>query len=245
METKKTRRSVLAHALLALGTACSLVAMDVARTDAASIKAQGAASTRAVAAQTLSVQARATGQAVRLTVVPSATVAHYRVREQLAFFSLPTDAVGTTQSVSGAIVLDAQGHVVTAQSKIVVDLRTLHTDQSRRDQFVQSNVLQTAQYPYAVFVVQHASGLPATLPATGKLTFKLVGNLTIHGVTRTTTWAVTATLGSQAVTGTASTQFDMTTFDITPPQVGPVLSVQKTVKLDIQVRMQRAVLAHV
>lgn len=181
----------------------------------------------------------ATNSGTRLVISTSASVAHYRVREQLAFFTFPTDAVGTTHAVSGGIVLDSHGHIVAAQSKITVDLRTLHTDQSRRDGYVQSNVLQTDAYPYAVFVVRQAQGLPSRLGTSGKINFKLIGTLTVHGVTRSTTWSASATLTKQKITGTAATQFSMTEFGITPPQIGPVLSVQNTVKLDVTLVMTR------
>jgi polyisoprenoid-binding protein YceI len=235
METTRTRRSAPVHGMRAAAALCGVVLLGAQQASAASATSLTAATSPASAGHVASTQAKATGHAVLLTVVPSATAAHYRVREQLTFFALPSDAVGTTDSVSGAIELDAHGNVIAGTSRITVDLRTLHTDQSRRDQNVQSNVLETASYPYAAFVVQKAIGLPATLPTTGKRTFKLVGTLTVHGVTRPTTWTATATLGRQTITGTAATQFDMTTFNITPPRVGPVLSVQSTVKLDISV----------
>lgn len=245
MTTKREHRMALLPVILALGVASSMVATGMGRADAATAMTRNAAAPQhSTTNQALTASKPAAGQAVRLVIVPSASVAHYRVREQLTFFSLPTDAVGTTNAVSGAIVLDAHGRPVAAQSKIVVDLRTLKTDQSRRDQYVQSNVLETASYPLAVFVVKQAPGLPAHLPTTGKITFSLVGALTVHGVTRSETWTVSATLSRQSITGTASTHFAMTDFNITPPQIGPVLSVQNNVKLDITVQMTRSTVSH-
>lgn len=245
METQPRRghRKLPGTIVLAIGAAGSL-AVTGALPAVAAGPPRIAAPARTVNGHALPARTHVTGQAVRLTVVPSGSVAHYRVREQLTFFSFPTDAVGTTHAVSGAVVLDAHDRIVPAKSRITVDLRTLKTDQSRRDQYVQSNVLQTSSYPLAVFAVKKATGLPAHLPATGKLTFTLAGNLTVHGVTRSTTWAVTATLGRKSVTGTASTHFAMTDFDITPPQIGPVLSVQNHVTLDVTLQLARAALAH-
>ncbi len=243
MNTQRQHARSLAYIVLALGAAGSLAAMGVPGGDAAS-RAPRTTTSHTVAGAALATRQQASSKGIRLVIVPSKTVAHYRVREQLTFFSLPTDAVGTTNAVSGAIVLDAQGRVVPAQSKITVDLRTLHTDQSRRDQYVQSNVLETATYPLAVLAVQRAIGLPPQLPTSGKITFTLVGNFTVHGVTRSTTWGVSVTMSSKAITGTASTHFAMTTFNITPPQIGPVLSVQDNVRLDIEVQMARSALSH-
>jgi polyisoprenoid-binding protein YceI len=179
-----------------------------------------------------------TGHGVRLTV-SSGTSADYHARERLAFFSFPTDAVGTTTAVRGGIVLDANGRIVPAQSQFVIDLRTLKSDRSQRDQYIQANTLQTARYPQAAFSVERAVGLPAVLPNSGMLHFTLVGNLTVHGVKRSTTWAVTATLGSRSVTGVATTRVTLTAFGMTPPQVGFVLGVNDTLTLDINARLAR------
>src|SRR5207248_7636671 len=127
--------------------------------------------------------ATSAGHGVRLTVF-SGTSAEYRAQEQLTFFAFPTDAVGTTTAVKGSIVLDAHGRIVPAKSTFVIDLRTLTSDRSQRDQFIQANTLQTAQYPEAVFSVQRAVGLPSTLPASGTIDFSLREHLTVHGVRR-------------------------------------------------------------
>src|SRR5579862_7722548 len=109
MERTRTRRSALVHGMRAAAALSGLVLLAPLQAGAASAASKTAAITPAGASRTVSTQATATGRAVLLTVVPSATVAHYRVREQLTFFALPTDAVGTTNSVNGAIELDAHG----------------------------------------------------------------------------------------------------------------------------------------
>ena len=100
----------------------------------------------------------------RYVLVPEKSEARYRVREQLANVSLPSDAVGKTRQISGAIVLKPDGTVDSSQSKFVVDLSTLQSDRGMRDNFLRRNVLQTSQYPNAVFVPTGVSGLPADLP---------------------------------------------------------------------------------
>ena len=76
----------------------------------------------------------------------------------------------------------------------------------------------------------------------GTIHFSLVGNLTVHGVTRSTTWTVTATLGRRTVTGVATTHVKLTSFNMSPPQVGPVLSVNDTITLEINARLARTTL---
>lgn len=233
---RATRRPLLLLMLASPLLAGALSASGVLQVHAAPRTVQQAArnATRSGAHATT----HGAGHGVRLTI-SSGTSAEYRAREQLAFFSFPTDAVGTTNAVSGRLTLDNRDRIVPAQSTIVIDLRPLRSDRSQRDQYIQANTLQTAQYPQAVFKVARASGLPATLPTSGTLHFSLVGNLTVHGVTRSTTWAVTATLGRGSVSGVASTHVKLTWFGMTPPQIGPVLSVNDTITLEINARLAR------
>ena len=223
------RRTLLLASPLLAGTLCASVVLQA---HAAPPSAQPAGR------QATHPSAHSAAHGVRLTIA-SGTSAEYRAREQLAFFSFPTDAVGTTTAVSGRLTLDTRDRIVPAQSTITIDLRTLRSDRSQRDQFIQANTLQTARYPLAVFKVTRAIGLPATLPTSGTLRFSLVGSLTVHGVTRSTTWAVTATLGRGSVSGVASTHVKLSWFVMTPPQIGPVLSVNDTITLEINARLAR------
>src|SRR6185295_11577772 len=73
--------------------------------------------------------------------------ARYKVREQLAGISFPSDAVGTTESVTGLIVVNPDGSLDATVSKITVDLKTLSSDQQMRDGYIQNRTLETAKYP--------------------------------------------------------------------------------------------------
>jgi len=176
----------------------------------------------------------------RLTLAPSGNEARYRVREQLANVAFPTDAVGTTQSVSGAIVIGDDGTIVTAQSKIVVDLTTLQSDRERRDGFIQRRTLETERYPTATLVPTAARGLPNPLPRSGSFSFELVGDLTVHGTTRSTTWQVTAQGTDSGFVGTAKTRFTFGDFGLEQPRVMVVLSVEDDIRLEYDFHVIRA-----
>ncbi len=176
----------------------------------------------------------------RLTVASSGNEARYRVREQLANVSFPSDAVGTTQGVSGAIVIGDDGRIVTAQSRIVVDLTTLKSDSERRDGYIQRRTLETAQYPTATLVPTAAHGLPSPLPGSGSFSFELVGDLTVHGVTRSTTWQVTAQAIESGFAGTAKTRFTFAEFGLVQPRVMAVLSVEDDIRLEYDFRLLQA-----
>ncbi len=175
----------------------------------------------------------------RLVLNAANSEARYRVREQLAGVEFPNDAVGVTKALSGEIVLDDAGAVVPSRSKISVDLRTLKSDRERRDGYIQRRTLETEQHPMAELVVTGIQGLPATLPTTGALALTLTGNLTIRGVTRPTTWQVTATAGADGYRGSAKTTFTFAEFELTKPRVAVVMSVDDQIALELDFHFER------
>jgi polyisoprenoid-binding protein YceI len=176
---------------------------------------------------------------LRLVITSDGNEARFRVNELLAGRQLPGDAVGSTNSISGAIVMGADGVIVSDASKFVVDLKTLATDSSMRDGFIQRNTLETGRFPTAEFVPTQALGLPSPLPVSGDVAFQLVGDLTLHGVTQSTTWDVTAQIvDGRALVGTATTSFKFGDFGMTIPQVARVLSIEDNIRLEYDFHMQ-------
>ena len=173
------------------------------------------------------------GDVVRLVVAPEKSEARYRVREQLVNVSLPNDAIGRTKEVTGAIVLKTDGSIVSPDSKFVVGLQTLQTDQSQRDNYVRRNLLQIDQYPTVVFVPTQVTGLPSPLPQSGDVTFKLIGDLTIRNVTQQVTWNVTGKIQGNELTSQATTSFKFDYFGLTQPKVPVVLSVEDHIQLEL------------
>lgn len=171
--------------------------------------------------------------------IQSGSKAEYRVREQLARLNFPNDAVGATESITGAMVVRADG-TLTGDSKLTVDLRTLRTDEPKRDDFVRENTLETNRYPLAEFVPRRYTGLPTPLPTSGGATFKLTGDLTLHGVTAEQAWEVAATFAGDAVNAKATTRFNFAKYKITIPRVFGLLSVDDDIRLELNVRMRRS-----
>src|SRR3984893_13015293 len=100
----------------------------------------------------------ATGSTPRAAATPGAgtwtvgsgSVAGYQDREQLASFAAPSDAVGRTSAITGTFTLaqSTTGYAVTAAS-FSVDVTNLTSDQSRRDQRIHSQGLESDRYPTA------------------------------------------------------------------------------------------------
>ena len=172
-------------------------------------------------------------EAVRYVLVEGASEARYRVREQLLGQALPSDAVGSTRSVQVGLALDVEGRLLAGQSKFTVDLRTLRSNESRRDNYIQGTPLETRRFPLAEFAPTQVNGLSSLQPPAVEVTFQLLGELTVHGVTRSVTWDVTLRPASPDLTGTASTSFALTDFGMRVPRVGPVLSTEDKVTLEL------------
>ncbi len=196
-------------------------------------------STPAPSANASPTPSTASGDTIRFNVVPNGTQAQFRVREQLASRSFPSDAVGTTRAVTGGITLGADGKIVQDQSKFVVDMTSLKTDSAKRDGFIQRNTLDTAEYPTAEFVPTAITGLPSPLLTSGNVSFKMMGNLTVHGATHPVTWDVVGQVDANQVTGKATTSVKFEDFGMSPPQVAVVLSVQDNVNLQMDFHLAR------
>ena len=169
--------------------------------------------------------------------------ARYKVREQLAGINFPSDAVGTTEAVTGVIVLNPDGSIDASRSKLTVDLRTLKSDQQMRDGYIQGRTLETEKYPTIEFVPRKTVGLPSPLPSgmQAQAGFQLIGDLTLHGVTKEVTWNVVATFADQ-VAGRATTTLQFGTFNLTKPSLARLMSVDDKIELEIEFKCKRSVL---
>jgi len=160
------------------------------------------------------------------------TKARYLVKEQLVGKNFPNDAIGETPDVAGSIVLGPDG-AVQPGSSITVKTTTLKSDESRRDNYLRTSSLETARYPEVKTVPKSVEGLPWPLPASGQVSFKLTGDMTVHGQTKPVTWDVTADLGANRATGMATTRFKFGDFGMSVPRAFIVLSVEDDIRLEI------------
>jgi polyisoprenoid-binding protein YceI len=170
--------------------------------------------------------------AVRLVVDSANTEVRYRVRERLLGRDLDNDAIGVTHHVRGQIALAADGSIVAQESKITIDVTGLKSDQDRRDNYVRRRLLVTDSNPSVVFQPTHIAGGPKTIPTSGTATFTIVGDLTVKGVTKPTTWTISARYLPTTVVGSAATAFTFDDFAIAQPKVPILLSVADTIKLE-------------
>ncbi len=182
-----------------------------------------------------------TAARTRYVLAPDGNEVRYRVREQLANIEFPSDAVGGTTVITGAIVFEDDGSIVASESRFVVDLTTFTSDAQMRDRYIQRNTLTTADSANrdAVFVPTTVTGLRMPLSGSGQVTFRISGPFTVRGNTHTTTWDVTASPTPQGVRGTAKTAFTFADIGLTRPRVARVLSVVDTIRLEYDFNLVR------
>jgi len=178
------------------------------------------AATMSTPAPSANASATATTVTTGTWTVSSTSKATVRVREQLVGVNLPSDAVLAASGATGTFVLNDDG-TFSPDSKISFDVTTLASDQRDRDNFVKMDTLQTRQFPTATFAPTKTSGLVLPLPASGDFTFKLTGQITIHGKTKEVTFDVTAHRSGNELTATttASPTWKFSDFGMTPPSV--------------------------
>jgi polyisoprenoid-binding protein YceI len=167
--------------------------------------------------------------------VTSGSQAGYRVREQLASLPAPSDAVGRTTAVTGTVTLaqSASGDSVTATS-LTVDVSKLSSDQSRRDQRIHSQGLESDRYPTATFQLTTPIALPATAASGQAINVLAIGALTVHGVTKTVTIPIAARLTGSKIELVGSITFPFSQFGMTPPSIGGFVSVQDNATMEFQ-----------
>jgi polyisoprenoid-binding protein YceI len=169
--------------------------------------------------------------------VASGSVAGYRVREQLASLSAPSDAVGRTSSISGSVTISQSGTTYTvAAATITVNVNTLTSDRSMRDQRIHQMGLESDRYPTATFVLTTPITLPSEATSGQAVNISATGQLTIHGVTQTVTIPMQARLNGTQVEIAGSITFPFSQFGMTPPSIGGFVTVQENATMEFDLK---------
>ncbi len=175
----------------------------------------------AEAASTAPSAAAGDGAVAGTWTVTSGSEAGYRVREQLANLPAESDAIGRTSDVTGSItVVDAGDGAQLTAGDIAIDTTTIASDESRRDNRMRSEGLQTDQFPTATFTLTQPVDVQAAAIAGTATDVTLVGDLTLHGVTKSVEIPAQAVLANDQIQVAGSLSFPLSDFQITAPNVG-------------------------
>ncbi|MDW8326194.1 MAG: YceI family protein [Anaerolineales bacterium] len=171
---------------------------------------------------------------VPYAIDPSRTTVQYSVEETfLNDNNRLATAIGRTSEVRGTLKLNFDDPAKSEFGEFTVDISTLRSDSSRRDNAIRRRWLESATYPIATFVVRSVEGFPPNPQPGQDITFKLVGDLTVRTTTRTVTWDVTARLDNETLSGTATTFIMMADFGVEPPSIAGILRVKDGVTLTL------------
>jgi polyisoprenoid-binding protein YceI len=175
----------------------------------------------------------------RWTIAPG-SLAGYRVREKLAFLPAISDAVGRTSAITGGATLARSGSslAVTAAA-FVIDVSTLKSDESLRDQHIRTIGLQSATYPKASFVLSSPLALPAGALSGRAFSARVSGTITIHGTSRRLEIPLQMRLSPASIQAVGSLTFPWGEFDMTAPSVGGFVTVTDMATMEFDLRLKR------
>ncbi len=149
--------------------------------------------------------------------IADGSVVGYRVSEVL--FGQNADAVGRTSAITGSMTVD--GTTIT-EATFTVDMTSVQSDESRRDDQFNGRIMETSTFPTATFTLTTPIEL-GSIPAVGtKVTFEAIGDLTLHGVTNTVTFQVAGRYDGTIVQVVGSIPITFSDYDIANPSFGPV-----------------------
>jgi polyisoprenoid-binding protein YceI len=183
----------------------------------ATTAATAAASTASQQATTA--PAQASGSGVVYQIDASQSEAHYEVSETFFQGNRLNLAIGRTKGVAGDVLVDFADPAKSQIGTIVIDVSQLTSDESRRDNFIRNNFLQSAQYPQVTFKPTKIEGLPASVKPGDQLTLKVTGDLTVKQTTKPVTFDVTLKADQDKLTGTATAQILLSDFGVGPIQI--------------------------
>lgn len=174
--------------------------------------------------------------------VTDGSEAGYRVRERLANLPAESDAVGRTSDLTGTItVVEAGDSAQLTAGEITIDTTTIASDEDRRDNRLRTEGLQTDQFPTATFTLTQPVDVPAAAIGGTATDLTLVGDLTLHGVTKSVEIPAQAQLTNGQIQVAGSLSFPLPEFDITAPNVGGfILSIADEGALEFRVVFAKA-----
>jgi polyisoprenoid-binding protein YceI len=148
--------------------------------------------------------------------ISAGSQAGYRIKETL--FGQSTEAVGRTTAVTGT--LTAAGTKISAAG-FTVDLTKVRSDQSQRDGQFQGRIMNTSRFPTATFILTSPIDIGSIPADQQQISVKATGDLTLHGVTKSVTFDLTARLNGAHIEVSGSTTIVFADYGIANPSAGP------------------------
>ncbi len=146
----------------------------------------------------------------------------------------PKDVIGASNQVAGQVAVDPNDLSTAQIGEILINARTLATDDDRRNQAIRNRILFTDQYEFITFKPAQINGLSGSGAPGQSYSFQVAGDLTIRDVTKPVVFDVTLTAESaERLVGTAKSSIQRADFNLVVPNVPFVANVGEAVALEI------------
>jgi polyisoprenoid-binding protein YceI len=185
-------------------------------------------------AEPTALPAEASSTGVVFNIVPEESEVRFEIDDVLN--GQPETVIGRTNEVAGQIVVDFDDPTQTQLSPIVVNVRTLVTDVELRNSVIRGEILLSAQdeFEFGLFEPTAITGLPEQVTTGEPITFQIIGNLTLRGITNEVTFDATVTPVSETrLEGTASAVVQREQYGMEIPSIPFVANVEEEVELYI------------
>jgi polyisoprenoid-binding protein YceI len=172
--------------------------------------------------------------------IGSGSAAGYRVREKLAFLPAESQAVGRTSSITGSATFTGSGTTVrVTRASFNVDVETLKSDRTMRDEKIREIGLESEKYPTSTFVLSTPIVLPATALTGKPIHTSATGALEIHGTTKTVTIPLEMSLSGTEVQTVGSITFPWSEFNMVAPSIGGFVNVTNSATMEFDLDLRR------
>lgn len=173
------------------------------------------------------------GGPIVFTIVPAESEARFLIDEVLR--GQPKTVVGVTDQVAGELAVDPNNPAGAVVGPVVVNARTLVTDNNFRNNAIKNRILLTNTYEFITFEPTAIRGLPTTVTIGQPFEFEIEGDLTITDKTRTVVFAVTVTpVSPERIEGLARTTILWRDFGLFIPDSPSVDTVADEVTLELE-----------
>ncbi len=165
-------------------------------------------------------------------IAASRSEVRFSLGEELA--GVPTEVIGSTNEVTGTIVIDFEKPQNAQVGEVLVNALTLETDSSFRNRAIQAKILETGNYKLIRFVPTEIVILPDVVNFGESISLEITGDLTIKEVTKSVTFTARITpLSETEIEGHAETMVAYADFGISIPAAPSVANVDDEVLLEI------------
>lgn len=171
------------------------------------------------------------------TVDTTNSFAGYRIGEELANVGT-VEAVGRTSEIQATLAVDQSTITVVS---VEVNMQTLESDRSQRDDALRGRGLETDAFPTATFELASPIDLGAEPAAGETISATATGDLTIHGVTNPVELAIEGqVVDASTVVVVGSLDIMLTDYGIEAPTGFAVLSINDIGTVELQLEFTRS-----